>query len=98
LATVLERDDVSYIRQKVALEDSLSTYGTENVLGITVGDNYVYTATKQYNDTIPEATSRVVSKMIDVRNDLTALGHDLLVGTSESGPWVTQMMVNGSDL
>jgi exo-beta-1,3-glucanase (GH17 family) len=86
------------MRQKAILEDSLRIYGTENVLGIAVGNEYVYASTTYHGDTKANATSRVVSKMNDVRTNLTALGYDLLVGTSETGSWVTQMMVDGSDL
>jgi exo-beta-1,3-glucanase (GH17 family) len=79
------------------LQNSLSTYGTTNVLGVAVGNEYVLAST-QAGDTIENATSRVVSKMNEVRTDLTALGYNLLVGTSDAGGAVSQTMVNAADL
>jgi exo-beta-1,3-glucanase (GH17 family) len=79
------------------LQTSLSTYGTTNVLGIAVGNEYVLAST-QAGDTLENATSRVVSKMNEVRTDLTALGYNLLVGTSDAGGMVSQTMVNAADL
>jgi hypothetical protein len=40
----------------------------------------------------------VVAKMTEVRTDLTALGYNLPVGTSDAGGTVTQTMVDGADL
>ena len=93
---VLEPDDESYTRQKTILTNALTTYGTSNVLGITVGNEYVLQSV-QNGDTSENATARVVAKMTEVRADLTALGIDLPVGTSDAGGTVTQTMVNGAD-
>jgi len=94
--TDLEPEDESYIRQKTILTNALTTYGTSNVLGITVGNEYVLNSV-QNGDTSENATARVVAKMTEVRTDLTALGFNLQVGTSDAGGTVTQTMVDGAD-
>jgi exo-beta-1,3-glucanase (GH17 family) len=38
---LVEKDDVGYQRQKTALQQALQTYGTDNVLGITVGNEFM---------------------------------------------------------
>lgn len=93
----MEPDDASYTRQKTILQNALSTYGTTNVLGIAVGNEYVLSSTNN-GDTTANATARVVSKMNEVRTDLTALGYSLQVGTSDAGGTVTQDMVDAADL
>ena len=93
----LEPVEESYTRQKTILENALTAYGTTHVLGIAVGNEYVLQAV-QAGDTSENATARVVQKMTEVRTDLTALGFNLLVGTSDAGGTVTQTMVNGADL
>lgn len=80
----LEAEDLSYTRQKTILEDALATYGTTNVLGITVGNEYVFNATNN-GFTNDAATTRLIEKITEVRTDLTGLGYDLPVGTSETG-------------
>ncbi|KIM25033.1 glycoside hydrolase family 17 protein [Serendipita vermifera MAFF 305830] len=95
-AIYLEPEELSYTRQKTILENALATYGTTNVLGIAVGNEYVLQAI-QAGDTSENATTRVVTKMTEVRTDLIALGYNLPVGTSDAGGTVTQEMVNGAD-
>lgn len=95
--TDLEPEEASYTRQKTILENALATYGTSHVLGVAVGNEYVLQAI-QAGDTSANATTRVVTKMAEVRTDLTALGYNLLVGTSDAGGTVTQAMVDGADL
>jgi exo-beta-1,3-glucanase (GH17 family) len=75
----------------------LATYGTANVLGVAVGNEYVLKQV-QAGDTSENATTRVVTKMTEVRTDLTALGYTLQVGTSDAGGTVTQAMTDGADL
>lgn len=80
----LEPEELSYTRQKTILENSLQTYGTENVLGVAVGNEYVLVSIQE-GDTTENSTSRVVEKMNEVRTDLQTLGYDLPVGTSDAG-------------
>lgn len=75
----------------------MATYGTANVLGVAVGNEYVLKQV-QAGDTSENATTRVVTKMTEVRTDLTALGYTLQVGTSDAGGTVTQAMTDGADL
>jgi exo-beta-1,3-glucanase (GH17 family) len=96
-STDLEPEELSYTRQKTILENALATYGTDNVLGIAVGNEYVLQAGNN-GDTTANASARVVEKMNEVRTDLTALGYNLQVGTSDTGGTTTQDMVDNADL
>ena len=92
----LEAEDLSYTRQKKILEDALTVYGTDHVLGVTLGNEYLLIASNA-GDTVENATARVVEKMNEVRTDLTALGFRLPVGTSETGGGVSQTIVDNAD-
>ncbi|KAG8804903.1 hypothetical protein FRC17_005836 [Serendipita sp. 399] len=95
-AIYLEPEEESYTRQKTILENALATYGTANVLGIAVGNEYVFEALND-GDTSANATSRVIEKMNEVRTDLTALGYNLQVGTSDTGGTLSQTLVDAAD-
>ncbi|PVF93636.1 glycoside hydrolase [Serendipita vermifera] len=95
-AIYLEPEELSYTRQKTILENALQTYGTTNVLGVAVGNEYVFQAVNN-GDTATNASARVVEKMNEVRTDLTALGYNLPVGTSDTGGTTSQDMVDNAD-
>ncbi|CAG7850239.1 Probable glucan endo-1,3-beta-glucosidase btgC; AltName: Full=Endo-1,3-beta-glucanase btgC; AltName: Full=Laminarinase btgC [Serendipita indica DSM 11827] len=86
----LEREELSYTRQKRILEDALTVYGTSRVLGVTVGNDNA-------GDTIDNATTRLVEKMNEVRTDLTALNFNIPVGTSETGGGTSQTLADNAD-
>ncbi|KAG8772995.1 hypothetical protein FRC19_005969, partial [Serendipita sp. 401] len=95
-AIYLEPEEESYTRQKKILEDALAVYGTANVLGVAVGNEYILQAI-QAGDTTENSTARVVEKMNEVRTDLTALGYTLPVGTSDTGGTISQSLVDAAE-
>lgn len=97
-AISLEGSDESYVTQKRALTQALADYGQNRVLGIVVGNGRTLN-TGSRNATSTNATTGVVERMAEVRNDLVSLGYsDIPVGTSDSGETITQDLVDGADL
>jgi len=69
--------DVDYQRQKTALKEALQTYGTSNILGITVDNMFNIRATI-FNGTNGSAVSN--GNSTDIRQMLTSINAILPVG------------------
>lgn len=93
----MEEEEASYTRQKTILQNALAAYGTDNVLGVAVGNEYVLVEGNA-GVSADVAATRVATKMTEVRTDLTALGYNIPVGTSDTGGTLTQTMADAADL
>lgn len=76
----LNPDAASFPRQKAALAQAFENYGTKNVLGITVGNEYLLNANSR-GDTIQNATTTVINGV----NEIKATWPGIPVGTSDAG-------------
>ena len=100
---VAEKDDVGYRRQKTALQQALQTYGTDNVLGIIVGNEFMlnYATTHNAtsaNSTVGLAASAILkAKIADIRQMLTSMNITLPVGTSEAGSFFNVDLLGAVD-
>ena len=76
----LNPDAASFPRQKAALAQAFESYGIKNVLGITVGNEYLLNANSR-GDTIQNATTTVLNGI----NEIKATWPGIPVGTSDTG-------------
>lgn len=86
---VVHPDAESYISQVAQLDHTLTTYGPSKILGVTVGNEYILNAPSR-GDTIPNATSWLLSRINDYKAHLIQL-------TSTSSHNYTTIPVGSSD-
>ena len=83
-------DAAGYERQKTALKEALQTYGTSNILGITVGNDFVFNymfdrETLDVNGAAGLAASAMLKgNFTDIRQMLTSINVNLPIGTADS--------------
>ena len=88
---VSEKDEVGYQRQRTALQQALQNYGTDNVLGIIVGNEFMLNYTLAHNTTDANSTAGMAAsailkgKIADIRQMLTSMNISVPVGTSDVG-------------
>jgi len=97
-------NDESYQRQKVAIEDALKKHGTDNVAGVTVGNevmlNYCLDqGTTDANDPIVKpASDYIIASIADTRSSLAAIGFgDIKVGNADAGSYFSTAVLEVSD-
>jgi exo-beta-1,3-glucanase (GH17 family) len=97
-------DRDAYTRQKAKLEDALKTYGADNIVGVTVGNEVMLRAAGDQN--IEDANSPLVKPYADymiqcindTRSSLQSLGYNhIKVGTSEAGYYFNTEVLKVSD-
>ena len=100
---VVDKDDAAYQRQKAALQQALQTYGTDNVLGITVGNefmlNYILEqGASNANGAVGLAASALLkTKIADIRQMLTTMNINLPVGTADAGSYFNNDLLGAVD-
>ena len=100
---VVENDEVGYQRQRSALQQALQNYGTDNVLGIIVGDEFLLNYAIEHNatganSTVGLAASAILKgKIADIRQMLTSMNITLHVGTSEAGSFFNVDLLGAVD-
>ncbi|KAF9534781.1 glycoside hydrolase family 17 protein [Crepidotus variabilis] len=92
---VVEKDDDAYTRQRDAVLDAIKTYGTKNIAGITVGNEFILNyltdrgaSTSDGNSATGEEAAKIlIPKIQDTRDKLNALNLDktIPIGNSEAG-------------
>ncbi|KAH7099109.1 glycoside hydrolase [Auriculariales sp. MPI-PUGE-AT-0066] len=93
IANYISPDDkVAYTRQKAIIEDALKTYGVDNIVGLTVGNEQILQAAQAQHTEDPNSelvkpvADYIIESINDTRSSLKALGYNnIKVGTSEAG-------------
>ena len=100
---IVDKDDVGYQRQKTALQQALQTYGTDHVLGITVGNEFMLNYITEHSATSPNSTvglaasALLKTKIADIRTMLTGMNINLPVGTSDAGSYFNNDLLGAVD-
>ncbi|KAH8918095.1 glycoside hydrolase family 17 protein [Atractiella rhizophila] len=92
-------NETTYARQVNQTFDALEKYGTDHVSGLIVGNEYILMEDPDVDNTAKRtaATTLVVERMADVRNQVKAKGYNLPVGTADAGAEITTDLANGAD-
>ena len=96
-------DEDGYQRQKTALKEALQTYGTSNVLGITVGDKVMFNYLLERNSEDPNnafglaASSMLKGRFADIRKMLTSINVTLPIGTADTAGFFNTDLLSASD-
>ncbi len=100
--SVIDKDEVGYRRQKTALQQALRNYGTYYILGIIVGDqfmfNYLQMDVTNVNSTVGLVASAILkAKIADIRQMLKSMNVDLPVGTADAGGYFNNDLLGAVD-
>jgi len=94
----------SYDRQKSAIEDVLKTYGTTNIAGITVGNEFMLNWLTEYgggddpNGTIGnQGADLLIVNITDTRNLIKSLGLNIPIGNSDAGSYFNNKVLEAVD-
>ena len=95
-------DELSYQRQKTALQEALQTYGRHNILGVVVGNlfmyNYLQSNVTNVNSTAGLAASAILkTKINDIRQMLQGMNINLPVGTADAGNFFNNDLIGAMD-
>ncbi|KLO09754.1 glycoside hydrolase [Schizopora paradoxa] len=100
----IDTDPAPYLRQRDAIVQALQTYGTSNVLGVTVGNEFMLDYLADNGGTDPNSAignagaALLISNITDTRNTLSAAGFGSLpVGTSDAGAYFNNEVMNAID-
>jgi exo-beta-1,3-glucanase (GH17 family) len=100
---LVDGDDVGYQRQKTALQQSLQTYGTSNILGIAVGNEFMLNYITAHNaqdasGSVGLAASALLKvKIADIRQLLQTMSITLPVGTADAGSYFNNDLLGAVD-
>jgi len=100
---LVDKDEASYQRQKTVLQEALQTYGTDNILGITVGNEFMLNYITEHkasnaNSTVGLAASAILkTKIADIRQMLQSMSINLPVGTSDAGSYFNNDLLGAVD-
>jgi len=101
--SLVDVDEANYERQKTALKEALQTYGTSNVLGITVGDKVMFNYLLERNSQDPHgplglaASSILKGRFTDIRKMLTSIDVTLPIGTADASGYFNTDVLSASD-
>lgn len=94
----------SYDRQKAAIKDALNTYGTNNVAGITVGNEFMLNwltgngGGDDPNGAIGnKGADLLIVNITDTRNMLKTMGLSIPVGNSDAGSYFNTKVLEAVD-
>ena len=100
---LVDVDEAGYQRQKQALKDALLTYGTDNILGITVGNevmlNYMldHKATDMNGTDALAASALLKGNFTDIRQMLTSINVKLPIGTADAASYFNTDLLSAVD-
>jgi len=101
---LVENDEVAYQRQKTLVQQALQTYGTDHILGITVGNEFMlnyltaHGGGSNVNGTAGLAASALLkAKITDIRQMLQGMSITLPVGTSDAGAYFNNDLLGAVD-
>jgi len=101
--SLVDVDEADYERQKTALKEALQTYGTSNVLGITVGNKVMLNYLLERNSQNPNspfglaASSMLKGRFADMRKMLTRIDVYLPIGTADAAGYFNTDLLSASD-
>jgi len=100
----IDTDPAPYLRQRDAIVDALKTYGTGNVAGVTVGNEFMLNYLNENGATDPNSAvgntgaALLISNITDTRNVLSSNGFGSVpVGTSDAGAYFNTEVMNAID-
>jgi exo-beta-1,3-glucanase (GH17 family) len=100
---VIDKDDVGYQRQKAALQLALHTYGTDNILGVIVGNEFMFNYLVAHNlssvDGVVDLAASTILKarIADIRQVLTSMNINLQIGTADQASYFNSDLLNAVD-
>ncbi|KIY64983.1 glycoside hydrolase family 17 protein [Cylindrobasidium torrendii FP15055 ss-10] len=97
-------NDVAYERQRDVLKEALQTYGTDNVAGITVGNEYIlnYMTSASATDVNGAAANKGAEALIANINDTRSMLSDMSitnvpVGNADAGAYFNNLVLESID-
>ena len=101
----VNEDDTAYTRQRDLIKDAITTYGTDHIAGVTVGNEYILNSmtaaggTDASSATGLAAAAKLVEKIQDTRTMLSgmSLSKTLPVGTSDAGSYFNLPLLQAID-
>ncbi|KAI5449986.1 hypothetical protein NCC49_003877 [Naganishia albida] len=99
LAVYVDSNEQAYVDQVKAIEEALKTYGTEHVLGITVGNEYILNQQTAGLSTAATATQTILTRIQEMNTTVQGWGLDktLPLGTSDAGSLMSTTLAAGID-
>jgi hypothetical protein len=100
---VIDKDDVGYQDQKAALQLGLHTYGADNILGIIVGNEFMFKYivghnSASVNDTVGLVASTILkARIADIRQMLRSMSITLPVGTADAASYFNSDLLSAVD-
>jgi len=96
---------VAYVRQRDVIKDALQTYGTDNVVGITVGNEFILNylgsnggTNQDPNGSVGNAGAAILLVNItDTRTMLSGMGLKIPVGNADAGSYFNTQIMEAID-
>jgi len=103
--SVAENADADYTSQRDAVLAVLQTYGTDRVLGVTVGNEFMLNYLNEHGGTDPntaigdQGAALLIAKISDTRSAIAnlKLGKTILVGNAEAGYYFNTNVLKAID-
>lgn len=95
----IDGNETTYTRQRDQAFAVLDEYGVDNVLGLTVGNEYLLQAFTADPATLPTAQTYLISKITEVRTMLAAKNYakTIPVGSADAGSQITAAYAAAAD-
>jgi exo-beta-1,3-glucanase (GH17 family) len=100
---VVDKDEGGYQRQKTALQQTLQTYGADNILGIIVGNEFMINYVLEHNTASVNGTDGLAASTIlkariaDIRQMLTSMNINLQIGTADQARYFNSDLLSAVD-
>ncbi|KAF8631573.1 hypothetical protein AX15_002324 [Amanita polypyramis BW_CC] len=100
---VLPSDDAGYQRQRDALLGAVQKYGTNNIGGLTVGNEFMLNYLTSHQATDPngsvgqQGASLLLNYISDTKSKLSAIGVSLPIGTADAGSFFNNQVLSNVD-
>ncbi|KAJ1305130.1 hypothetical protein OPQ81_000167 [Rhizoctonia solani] len=98
-------DDTAYTRQRDLIKEAITTYGTDHIAGVTVGNEYILNSVTAAGESDATGTAglnaaaNLTAKIQDTRSMLSglSLSKNLPVGTSDAGAYFNTAILQAID-
>ncbi|GAW00177.1 glycoside hydrolase family 17 protein [Lentinula edodes] len=96
-------DGAAYERQALVIEDALTTYGTDNIIGVTVGNEFILDylddngATDPNSDTGNTGAEILLGFINDTKTMLSNMSISLPVGNADAGSYFNDLVLEDVD-
>ena len=100
---LVDIDEAGYQCQKTALQQALQTYGTNTILGITVGNEVMLNYMLDHNTTNidgtdgPAASALLRGNLTDIRQMLKSMNINLPIGTADAASYFNLDLLGALD-